>query len=77
MNEEVVEIFISIAQKLSFAKGHISELLDSNPEIYLKVREELADCQELMAKFCDCAPIKLIAGQRDDILENYHSKNIN
>lgn len=73
MNREVVEIFSEISQKLSFAKNYLGDLRESNLEVYSKVREELADCQELMAKYCDCAPIKLIAGQVDDIIANYRS----
>lgn len=74
MNMEVVETFCKIAQKLSSAKKHLSILAENYPVEYFKVREELFDCQELMALFCDCAPIKLIAGRVDDIMENYAAK---
>lgn len=74
MNREVVETFCKIAQKLSFAKKHLSILAENYPAEYFKVREELFDCLELMAEFCDCAPIKLIAGQADDIMINYAAK---
>jgi len=70
MNREVVETFCKIAQKLSYAKKHLSILAENHPAEYFKVREELFDCQELMALFCNCAPIKLIAGKVDDIIEN-------
>lgn len=62
-----------VCQKLSQARVNLYNLLGDKPEDYNKFREEIFDCEELMAKYCDCAPIRLIAGQVDDIMANLRS----
>jgi len=72
MDKEVVQIMSLICQKLTHARVCLSEMLGENkPEEYFLFRELIFDCEEIIAKYCDCAPIKLIAGQVDEIIENY------
>lgn len=57
-----------VSGKIAMAKEAAARrLLESDPEGYREIREHLNDCQEIMALFCDCAPIKLIAGRLDEI----------
>jgi hypothetical protein len=71
MDREVVQIMSIVSQKLANARVCLSELLGENkPEDYFRFRELIFDCEELMAKYCDCAPIRLIAGDIDSILSN-------
>jgi hypothetical protein len=73
VDREVVEIMSKVCEKLSQARVNLGNLLKDQPEDYFKFREEIFDCEELMAKYCDCAPIRLIAGQVDDIMSNLRS----
>lgn len=74
VDREVVEIFSKISQKLTNARVELGKLLAENePEQYFKFREIIFDCEDMMALYCDCAPIKLIAGQVDDIIKNLES----
>lgn len=70
VDREVVEIMSKVCGKLAHARLHLSEIFNKDTENYKKFREIIFDCEELMAKYCDCAPIKLIAGQVDDIILN-------
>ena len=71
MDQEVVEIMSKVCQKLAHARVSLSELLgEKNPEEYFKFREIIFDCEELMARYCDCAPIRLINGDVDAIVSN-------
>lgn len=74
VDREVVELLSKVCQKLSTAKLNLSELSNLNkisPDDYFKIRNIIYDCYELMAVYCDCAPIRLIAGQVDDIMKNF------
>jgi len=53
---------------LAKAKGLVA--LHVSPEAYNEIRDILGDCQELLAVHCDTAPIRLIAGRVDEIVEN-------
>lgn len=72
MERDTVELLSRLAQKIASMKVHLGILQENSPTEYMQVREHMNDCQEMMAIYCDCAPIKLIAGQVDDILENYN-----
>lgn len=66
----VVECMSMVSGKIALAKEASGRhLIESNPEAYREIREHLNDCQELMARFCDCAPIRLISGKIDDIMD--------
>ena len=63
-----------VAGILARVKGKVAEHIGSdNIEAYEEIRGLLGDCQELMAVHCDCAPIRLIAGQVHDIMLNWGS----
>jgi len=71
MDREVVEIMSKVCQKLSHARVSLGNLIgESNPEEYFKFREIMFDCEEIMAMYCDCAPIRLINGDVDAIVSN-------
>jgi enoyl-[acyl-carrier-protein] reductase (NADH) len=73
MNREEVEACSRIAQKLAMAKQSASiHLREENPAAYEEIRNLLGDCQEELAIMCDCAPIKLISGQVDEIMKNFY-----
>jgi hypothetical protein len=59
-------LFIRMAQKLACAKGELAMLKVSDYQTYSKIRDYLDDCQELMAKHLDVAPIRLIKGNLID-----------
>lgn len=65
-----VEVMSKVCQKLSEARVHLSKVFENEPENYFKFRDIIFDCESLMAIYCDCAPIKLISGQVDDIISN-------
>lgn len=72
LDRKVVEMMSLICQKLTHARVCLSEILgESTPQEYFRFRDIIFDCEEIMARYCDCAPIKLIAGQVDEIIENY------
>lgn len=68
MERETVEMLCKVAGKLSGLKHFLAESVDR--DVYLKARETISDCQELMAVHCDCAPIMLIAGRKDEVVAN-------
>lgn len=70
MDRIAVEVMSKVCQKLAIAKTEFYQFAKSNPENYMKLRDILHDCEELMAIYCDCAPIKLINGQINEIIEN-------
>lgn len=70
MNRETIKVFSQVAKKLAEMKTHLGILQDKFPNEYMAIREKMNDCQEIMAIHCDCAPIRLIAGQVDEILDN-------
>jgi hypothetical protein len=74
ISKEEVETCSRIAQKLAIAKQSASiHLREDNPAAYEEIRNLLGDCQEELAIMCDCAPIKLISGQVEEILTNLYS----
>lgn len=76
VDKEVVELLSNVSQNLSQAKGHLAELYHQNKinfDEYGKIRNLIGDCYTLIAVHCDCAPIRLISGQVDDIIKNLES----
>jgi len=71
-----VKIMSDVAIKLAILKEKIKSLPNINDENYTSCRELINDCQEIMAKYCNCAPIKLISGKVEDIIENKKEENI-
>ena len=59
MNRKDVEVMSRVA-------GIIAQVKVQFPQ----ARELLNDCQEIMASHCDTAPINLIAGNLDKIVQN-------
>jgi len=77
MNREEVEACSRIAQKLATAKQSASiHLREENLAAYEEIRNILGDCQQELAIMCDCAPIKLISGQVEDIMGNLYAAQL-
>lgn len=72
MDRETVETMSQVAQKIALLKKELAFLCEEDCENFLRLRELMNDCQAIMASYCDCAPIRLITGQVDDILANHH-----
>jgi hypothetical protein len=71
MDRSAVEVMSQVAGILAKTKGVVAEKVrPEDLELYMEIRDFLCDCLELMAVHCDCAPIRLIAGQVDEIMEN-------
>lgn len=74
MDRETVECMCRVAGLLARIKGKVAEhLRPESLEAYVEVRDLLCDCQEILAAHCDAAPIRLIAGQVDEIMGNLYS----
>jgi hypothetical protein len=73
VDRKAIEVMSQVSQKLAFAKVNLSKLFQDKPEEYFNFRDLIYDCEELMGQYCDCAPIKLINGQIDDIIMNLES----
>lgn len=77
MNPRSVKAMSDVARKLADIKKILGDALsESHPTKYMEIRELLNDCQSIMAEHCDCAPIKLISGDVDDIVYNYEVSRI-
>lgn len=72
MERETVEVFSNIVKKLVVARSELSRHLEGKS--YENIRDTLNDCIELASVHCDTAPIRLIAGQVDEIVENFNCK---
>lgn len=70
MNRDTIKIMSDVAGNLARAKEVIQEIREDYPEVYSKARDLMGDCQDIMARYLDTAPINLIAGKVDDISEN-------
>lgn len=73
MDREAVEVMSKVCQRLTQARLNLQKLFEDEPEHYLNFREAIFDCEKLMAVYCDCAPIRLISGQVDDIMKNWEN----
>lgn len=75
MDRETVEAMSRVAQILAVCKQSASiHLRESNLAAYEEIRNLLRDCQDILVGACDCAPIKLISGQVDEIVGNLEFK---
>ena len=74
VDREAIEVMSKVCQKLTLARVDLRKLFENEPDKYEKFREVIFDCEKLMAIYCDCAPIRLIAGQVDDIIKNLESR---
>jgi len=71
MHRETVVAMSKVSGLIAKIKGLVAEhVKPENLEAYKQIREMLCDCQEIMAIHCDCSPVRLIAGQVDEIMEN-------
>lgn len=70
MDHQLLKMLCEVAQKASHAKQHLKVLLENNPKEYMEAREYLNDIQEVIAKYCDCAPIDLISANIEKIMQN-------
>jgi hypothetical protein len=73
MERKAVEVMSEVCRKLAFAKVEFAQLSKNDPETYFKFREIIHDCEEMMAVYCDCAPVRLVNGQIDEIMSNQES----
>lgn len=74
MERESIECMSKVAGILAQLKHYVNvHVKPTNPDLYVEIRERLADCQTEMAVYCDCAPIMLIAGKVDEIMENHYA----
>ena len=55
----------------SIVNSRIKNKISENE--YHKIRDYVGDCYHVMGLLCDCAPIKLIAGNVDSIIENLNA----
>ena len=77
MDRSTVQAMSRVSGILAEVKGLVAaHLMPGNREAYTQIRELLGDCQEIMATHCDCAPIRLIAGQVDQIVENLEETRV-
>ena len=60
-NREIVECLSKVSQKIALAKAASAAHLRN---------DNFTGYSEMMAILCKCAPIKLIAGQVEDVLHN-------
>jgi hypothetical protein len=73
MDPKAVEVMCRVAHNLVTIKGMVCR----DNEIYRAVREQIGDCLEIMALYCDAAPVKLMSGQSEEIMENHdYMKNL-
>lgn len=68
MDRNAVEAMSRIAQILVTVKGMAASC---ERPLYRMIKEQLGDCQEIMANYCDTSPFKLMSGQVDEIMENH------
>jgi hypothetical protein len=68
MDRNAVDAMSQVAQILVTIKGMVSEC---DQKTYRMVKEQLGDCHEIMARYCDTSPLKLMSGQVEQIMENF------
>jgi hypothetical protein len=67
MDRNAVEAMCKVAHILVTIKGMVAMC---DKPLYRMVNEQLGDCHEIMAKYCDSSPQRLMTGQVDVIMEN-------
>ena len=74
MDRNAVEAMSRIAQILVTIRGMAS--LCERP-IHKMIKEQIGDCHEIMAVYCDTSPFKLMSGRVEEIMENHdYVKNL-
>ena len=68
MDRNAVEAMSRIAQILVTIKGMAASC---DRPLYRMINEQIGDCHEIMATYCDCSPFKLMGGRVDEIMENH------
>jgi hypothetical protein len=71
MNRETVECMCRVASSLQKVR---ETLRDRDPDLYMEVKDYIFDSLESMAILCDTAPIRLIAGEADEIMLNFETQ---
>lgn len=68
MERKAVEAMCQIAQILVTVKGMAASC---DRPLQRMIKEQLGNCQEIMANYCDSSPFKLMTGMVDEIMENH------
>jgi hypothetical protein len=68
MDRNAVKAMSQVAQILVTIKGMAASC---DPPLQRMIKEQIGDCQSIMALYCDCSPYRLISGQVDEIMENH------
>lgn len=58
MDKEDLKIYAEVCNKIVILRGYLGEVLNHDHQ-YIKAREMINDCIELMAKRADLPPVKL------------------
>lgn len=69
MDRNAVEVMCCIAQSLATVKGIARSSLKEGE--YRIVREQIGNCLEEMAKYCDTSPWRLMGGDVEGIMANF------
>lgn len=76
MDIEVIKACAEVAQTLAKVKHKVAiHLREKDVAAYEDIRNQINDCQEVLAILCDCAPIKLMSGRVEEIWQNLDWKN--
>lgn len=71
MDIEVIKACAEVSQKLAKVKHNVAvHLREKDVAAYEDIRNQINDCQEVLAILCDCAPIKLMSGTVEEIWQN-------
>jgi hypothetical protein len=74
MDRNAVEVMCRVAQALATVKGIARSMDDGS---YRIAREQIGNCLEEMAKYCDTSPLRLMGGDVESIMRNYEHWEIN
>lgn len=75
-DKNTIEALCTVAKKITLVREECRKLLENNKiseDEYNKIRDYVGDCYHVMGLLCDCAPIKLIAGNVDGIIDNLNA----
>ncbi|NCA17708.1 hypothetical protein EBZ39_15935 [bacterium] len=67
MDQKAVKVMCRVAQNLITVRGVARSLKGD----YGIVREQIGNCLEEMARYCDASPNRLIGGDVDGIMANF------
>jgi hypothetical protein len=68
MDRNAVEAMSQVAQILVTIKGIAAHC---DLPLQRMIKEQIGDCQSIMALYCDCSPYRLMGGEIDEIMKNY------